>query len=209
MKILSRDFTRGEKALLLLLALVLVGMVYYFLVDRPVRNDLASAKAEKEAIQTELTALQLQIAKLEQMQAELESIQANPQVSRMGSYNNNREELAFLNDILDGTEDYTVTFSGVTRDGDQIRRNFSLRFTVSSYAAMERVIKQIYSSELRCLIDDINYSRTRVYYNTAERLNHGADYRDVVTVNATATFFETMVGGTPDAGLPQSGKAAS
>ena len=182
MKILSRDFTRGEKALLLLLALVLVGMVYYFLVDRPVRNDLASAKAEKEAIQTELTALQLQIAKLEQMQADF---------------------------ILDGTEDYTVTFSGVTRDGDQIRRNFSLRFTVSSYAAMERVIKQIYSSELRCLIDDINYSRTRVYYNTAERLNHGADYRDVVTVNATATFFETMVGGTPDAGLPQSGKAAS
>jgi hypothetical protein len=30
-----------------------------------------------------------------------------------------------------------------------------------------------------------------------------------VNVTATATFYETMVGGTADAGLPASGKAAS
>jgi Tfp pilus assembly protein PilO len=85
MKRLSRDFTRGEKVLLLLLELILVGMAYYFVVDRPVRMALESAKAEKEALVTELTALQGRLAKMEKMQAELEALQANPEMSRMGS----------------------------------------------------------------------------------------------------------------------------
>ena len=32
--------------------------------------------------------------------------------------------------------------------------------------------------------------------------------KGIITVNATATFSETMVGGTPDAGLPESKPAA-
>ena len=96
MKRLSRDFTRGEKVLLLLLALVLVGLAYYFIVDRPVRSALESAKAEKEALVTELTTLQARIARMEKMQAELDALQANPEVSKMGSYNNSKAELDFI-----------------------------------------------------------------------------------------------------------------
>ena len=209
MKLLSRDFTRGEKILLLLLALVLLALVYYFVVDKPVRADIAEAQSEKQALETELTALQARIARMEKMEQELQSIRENPQVSRMGSYNNSKEELAFLNDILESTEDYTVTFSSVTRDGDQIRRNFSLKFTVANYQVMERILKRIYASELRCLINDVNYTRVRTYYNTADQLLYGREYREHVTVSATATFYETMVGGTADEGLPQSGRAAS
>ena len=60
-----------------------------------------------------------------------------------------------------------------------------------------------------CLIGDINYSRTSTYYNTTDRLRYARDYYERVTVTATATFYETMVGGTADAGLPASEKAAS
>ena len=170
---------------------------------------MASARSEKEALQVELTALESKIARLEEMEAELKSITANPKVSRMGSYNNSKEELDFLNDILEGTDDYSVTFSNVTRDGDQIRRNFRLKFNVNNYSEAEKIIKMIYASELRCLINDINYSKTRTYYTAAERQYRIRDYYERVTVDATATFFETMVGGTADAGLPNSGRAAS
>ena len=71
MKRLSRDFTRGEKALLLLLALILLGLTYYLMVDRPVRAALESARAEKAAITTELTALKGRIARMEKMEQEL------------------------------------------------------------------------------------------------------------------------------------------
>ena len=209
MKRLSRDFTRGEKALLLLLALILVGMAYYFVVDRPVRRALESARAEKQALVTELDALQGRLARMEKMQAELEALQANPEISRMGSYNNSKAELDFLNELLGQTDEYNVTFTGVTRDGDQVRRNFNLKFTVADYSTAERLLKKIYSCDLRCLLNDINYTRTRTYYNTADRLRYARDYYERVNVTATATFYETMVGGTADAGLPSSGKAAS
>ena len=209
MKRLSRDFTRGEKALLLLLALILLGLTYYLAVDRPVRAALESARAEKEAIRTELTTLQGRIARMEKMEQELNAIRANPGVSRMGSYNNSKAELDFLNELLDETDEYTVTFTGVTRDGDQVRRTFNLKFAVQDFTTAERLLKKIYGCEMRCLINDISYSRTRTYYNTTDRLRYARDYYERVNVDATATFYETMVGGTADAGLPSSGKAAS
>ena len=209
MKRLSRDFTRGEKALLLLLALVLLGLTYYLVVDRPVRAALESARAEKEAIRTELTTLQGRIARMEKMEQELKAIQANPTVSQMGSYNNSKAELDFLNDLLDETDEYNVAFTGVTRDGDQVRRNFNLNFAVQDFTTAERLLKKIYGCNMRCLLNDINYSKTRTYYNSADRLRYARDYYERVNINATATFYETMVGGTADAGLPASGKAAS
>ena len=208
MKLLSRDFTRGEKLLLLLLALVLVVLVYFRFVDRPVREDLARAASEKEALELELTALNARIARMEEMAAEVDAITSDPKVSHMGSYNNSKEEIAFLNDVLEGTENYSVSFSSVTRDGDQIRRNFSLQFSVADYAAMERILTRISECSLRCLLNDISYSRVRSWYNSADRALYQRDYTESITVNATATFFETMVGGTPDAGLPESGRAA-
>ena len=209
MKRLSRDFTRGEKALLLLLALILLGLTYYLMVDRPVRAALESARAEKAAITTELTALKGRIARMEKMEQELKAIQANPAVSQMGSYNNSKAELDFLNELLDETDEYTVTFTGVTRDGDQVRRNFSLKFTVQDFTTAERMLRKIYGCNMRCLINDISYSKTRTYYNSVDRLRYARDYYERVNVSATATFYETMVGGTADAGLPASGKAAS
>ncbi len=208
MKLLSRDFTRGEKNLLLLLALVLVVLIYFRFVDRPVREGLARAASEKDALQVELTALNNRLQRMEEMEDELDGITADPKASRMGSYNNSKEEIAFLNDLLEGTESYSVSFSSVTRDGDQIRRNFTLQFTVGSYADMERILTRIADGSLRCLLNDISYNLVRTWYSPADRELVGRDYSEHVNVSATATFFETMVGGTPDAGLPDSGRAA-
>ncbi len=202
MKILSRDFTRAEKIILALLALVLVGLAYYQFVDKMVRDNIEKANAEAEALRVELTGVNAKIKRMEEMQAELDSIQADPTASYMGSYNNSREELAFLNDVLRGALQYSINFSNVTRDGDQIRRNFSLQFTTSDYAGMERLINQLCNSKLRCLINGISYTCTRYNYNAADREKYGVDWYERVNVNCTATFFETMVGGTEDAGLP-------
>ncbi len=202
MKILSRDFTRAEKIILVILALVLVGLAYYQFVYKMVAESIQKAHAEAEAIRVEMTGVNAKIQRMEEMQAELESIQSNPNASYMGSYNNSKEELAFLNDVLGGALQYNITFSNVTRDGDQIRRNFSLQFTTEDYASMERIISRLCDGKLRCLINDISYSVSRYNYSTADRERYGVDWYERVNVNCTATFFETMVGGVEDAGLP-------
>ncbi|MBR4474561.1 MAG: hypothetical protein IKS55_13090 [Oscillospiraceae bacterium] len=209
MKILSRDFSRGEKLLLVFLALVLVGLAYYQFVDKAVRQSIEKANAEAESIKLELTAVNAKIQRMEEMQAELESIQSDPNASYMGSYNNSKEELAFLNDVLKAADQYSISFSNVTRDGDQIRRNFSLQFTTTDFAGMERIIKQLCDGKMRCLINDISYNTTRYNYSAAERELYGYDYYERVNVNCTATFFETMVGGVEDAGLPAASSSVS
>lgn len=188
MKIMSRNFTRAEKLLLLLLALILVALFYYKLVDQNVRSSIASSNAEKQSLETELMAVQARVRNLEKMQKEVNALTGSGEASRMESYNNSKAEVAFLNDILSEAGDYSVQFSEVTRNGDQIRRAFTLQYKTTTYRAAEDIMKKLCSGEYRCLIGDVNCT-------IAE---DGA-----TTVRMMATFYETMVGGTPDAALPE------
>ena len=198
MKALSRSFTLKEKILLLLLSLILVGLAYYQFVDQPVRSALAQAQAEADSLSVELNAVNSKLATMRKMRTELDDVTAGGKATEMGSYNNSKAEIAMLNDVLSEALQYSITFANVTRSGDQIRRNFTLQLTASSYESMEHIINSINESHYRCLIGDLQCSAA-----------HGQYVLDGdVSVNASATFFETMVGGTPDAGLPESKPAA-
>ena len=199
MKKMNREFTTREKLLILLLCLILVGLAYYQFVDQPVRTALNNAHAERDSLLTELTTVNAKLAVMRRMRDEMEDITAGGTVSEMKSYNNSKPEIALLNDILRGTPDYTITFADVTRDNDQIRRNFSLTFVSDKYASIQRIVKQLSESPYRCLIGDLKISVTR-----GKTMAEGP-----INVNATATFFETMVGGVVDAGLPATSAAAS
>lgn len=199
MKNMNREFTTREKLLILLLCLILVGLAYYQFVDQPVRTALNNAHAERDSLLTELTTVNAKLAVMRRMRDEMEDITAGGTVSEMKSYNNSKPEIALLNDILRGTPDYTITFADVTRDNDQIRRNFSLTFVSDKYASIQRIVKQLSESPYRCLIGDLKISVTR-----GKTMAEGP-----INVNATATFFETMVGGVVDAGLPATSAAAS
>ena len=198
MKVLSRDFSTKEKLLILVLALVLVALAYYQFVHRPVIDAIASAQAEADSLSVELQTVNEKLERMRRMRAELEDVTAGGTATEMGSYNNSKEEIASLNDILRETLQYSISFANVTRSGDQIRRNFTLQLTTDNYETMEHIISAISASHYRCLIGDLRCTATRE--------------RDVldgnISIGATATFFETMVGGTPDAGLPESKPAA-
>ena len=190
MKVLSRDFSLKEKILLLVLVVILIGLGYYYFVDQPVRRELESCAAEKETLEVELVAVNQKVARLKKMQEELDSIEARGDVSVMSSYNASKQEIKLLNDVLSQTESYSISFANASRDGDQIRRNFALQFVAPDYDTMAGIIAELAKSDMRCIISDIACSHSGYY------LDGG------FSVTATATFYETMVGGTPDAGLP-------
>lgn len=191
MKVLSRDFTLKEKILLLILSIALIALAYYQFIDQPVRSELASAQAEKESIQIELDAVQLKLAQLKKMEQELTGLTGSGGLGMIASYNNSKAEIDLLNDILEDTQQYSISFSDVTRNGDLIRRNFSLRFTAKNYEEATAMLAKLNSSEYRCLLGN-------VYCDSED----GDLTKGPVSVSATATFFETMVGGKADAGLP-------
>lgn len=188
MKILSRDFTRAEKVLIALLALVLVGLAYYQFVDKTVRTSIANYEAEAKDLRTELNAAEKRLEALKSVQNNLDALEAEGRLSWMASYNNSKSEVAFLNDILSDAEQYSVTFSDVSRTGDQIRRRFTLQYVAADYQSAQDIVARLCASEDRCLVDDITCTISS---------KDGS-----VSIKQTATFYETMVEGVGDAALP-------
>ncbi len=188
MKFMSREFTTSEKILILILVLILLGLMYYYFVDMPVRHAIMSDQAEADTLQSELDAVQQRLSYLTGIRKNLDEIEGEGKLGWMGSYNNSEAEVRFLNDVLAVTMKYNINFANVTRNGDQIRRNFSLRFQTADYPEAREVITKLLQGEYRCLVGDMKCSV-------------GAD--GSVTIDATATFYETMVGGEADAVLPE------
>ena len=208
MKVLSRDFTTKEKVFLLILALILIALAWYRFVFIPCRDGVAAANAERDQYKSELLVASAKEAQLQKMQEELNALGELKYASRMESYNNTKQELTLLNSILENANEYSVSFSGVTKDGDQIRRNFSLRFKTDSFAAAKEIVDRLSNSEYRCLLGDLQYDMTlrRLRDDESASVVREVDdmrYAEEVNMAATATFFETMYGGTPDEGLPE------
>ena len=196
MKILSRDFTTKERILLLLLVLVLVALVYYQFVHKPVTESLDKLANEKSNLETELVTVEAKVAQLQKMQSEINDIEKSGVYKEMPSYNNSKNVNEFLNNVL-GDMGYSINFSNITRSNNQVRRSISLQFNAPDYAAVETVLGKLSACDYRCLIGDV-----RVTHNSRYLYEDQDQYR-AYTVVCTATFFETMVGGTADDGLPE------
>ena len=101
MKFFSRDFTTREKIFLLVMAIILLAILYYWCVDLPVRTRIAAAEAEQARVQPELDIVNAQVAELTEMKNEMDALAGS--VSIMGSYNNSAEEVDLLNEIAYGS----------------------------------------------------------------------------------------------------------
>lgn len=190
MKVLSRDFTMREKILLLALAVLIIGIGYYKFIDEPVRSTIANAKAEEANLQVELEAVQAKVAALKKMEFQLENMTSSDK-DYMPSYNNRKAEIKQLNDILQNAQSYSVTFDSITREGNQIRRNFTLQFTTNRYTSAESILDRLEDGPYRCKLTEV--------LCTSES---GNVYNGEISVSAVATFYETVVGCTDEAGLP-------
>ena len=198
MKILTRGFSKKEKILLAVLAVILVALCYYHFVYQSSKEAIEQAQAEQESQTTEIQILSAQLSRLQDMEAELEETKAEGKASYMPSYNAKKAELQFLNSVLQKSDEYNITFTELTRNSEQIRRSFTLEFTAKNYAAAEALIEELYQSENRCLIKDIVINGKKNNNKT------GADITEnTVKCNLTATFYETMYGGTADSALPE------
>ena len=193
MKMFSRDFTRTEKILIAILALILLALVYYQFVDKTVRDTITYANIEARSLETQIEAAQAKAVRLASLQRSMDELREKGELSWMPSYNASKPEVAFLNDVLKDTLSYSVEFASVTRSGDQIRRSFKLRYATGGYRAAREIIEALRSGENRCIVGDITCKISTL---------------GLTSVDASATFYETMVEGTPDAGLPADSAAA-
>lgn len=195
MSSMNRSFSNKEKVIILILVIILMLLGYYYFIDQPIRKGMKEAQYRKEELETEYEVVSIKVMQLKQMEQELETMDFDA-MSIMPSYNSSKEEMAFLNNLLFNT-DYNVSFQDVMLDGDQVRRPFTLRFTAKSYAEAEAIMQALYDSHDRCLIANVNMGGKSSEFDEDENMLTGP-----VEVALSAFFYETMVGGESDAGLP-------
>lgn len=196
MKTLNRELSTNEKILLGILVIIIVAAAYYLAVFRPVSESLKQSKIEKTNLEEELMLTEARAMQISDMKDEVGRMEKSGHVmSGMPSYNAGKQEIDFLNSTLaEETSDYYVGFTQITRESNQIRRNFSLSFSADNYAAAEKIIDSLENSDIRCLIGDM----VVVPGDDEEELFSGP-----VEVNCVATFYETMYGGVEDSDLPE------
>ncbi len=192
MKFLSRDFTKREQVLLIILGLLLVLVVYYYLVDMPLRSETQRLESERVGLEADVAVAEAKVAEYQRMEEQLAKL--GDSATYMESYNNRTNEINFLNDLLSSTSAYSISFSPVTVEGNQVRREFQLAYTCGSYSQAMDILGKLTYGHYRCLISDVGCAPVQ---------NSNSALTGAVNVTVSATFYETLVGKNTDAGLPE------
>lgn len=189
--ILRRSFSTREKGLILVLVIVLLVACYYFLVVRNVADTLAANEAQMEVVQQELDQQNAVATVRNQMQSELDALGEQRDLPEVAVYDNLRNTLNELDALLSSATVYDLDFGQPERDGDLVRREVAISFTVPDYQAAFDVVRALENGSYRCQITD--------FALTGKMLADGS----VSGVSATldVTYFETTRGATNLNGL--------
>lgn len=157
--LLTRRFSNREKALMLLLAFVLVVGLYVLLVHYPVTDRIEQAGYAAAEVEDQIAVAQARQTLYNSMKDELEEIFAMPpeDVTVLPAYDN-IENLVFLfNDIFAGTEP-SLSFSNVQMQGNVAVRPVQFSFTAGSYEHARRVLAALTGTGYRCLLDGLTFA---------------------------------------------------
>lgn len=174
--------------LFLVLAFAFLALLYYEVVYIPLNEQLASYDTTDIESQMELE--QARAQKIKAMNEEMAANKAES-VGVVATYNNIKNEMKALNEIVGKASTYNFSFQDPVGSGSTVRRNIDISFTANNYSDAETIIRELYSCEYRLLIQDMTISPV-----TYDDLETGD-----VSVNMTVTFFETTDGASTTEGI--------
>lgn len=185
---LNRKLSTKEVVLFLVLAFAFLALLYYEVVYIPLNEQLASYDTTDIESQMELE--QARAQKIKAMNEEMAANKAES-VGVVATYNNIKNEMKALNEIVGKASTYNFSFQDPVGSGSTVRRNIDISFTANNYSDAETIIRELYSCEYRLLIQDMTISPV-----TYDDLETGD-----VSVNMTVTFFETTDGASTTEGI--------
>lgn len=190
---LTRQFTRRERVLLVILAVLLLFAVYFLTVHIPVTEALEQAQMESESLSTDIMVLEAKQARMEQMQRELDILLAQPNVAEIPSYDNLDRVMDYLNTVLSTTEEYSLSFQGLQQPEDSIiiYREMQMTYVSPSYQAAREVMEQLQNCPYRCQLSGLTMvpsTRDGQTLNPDAVLTNGP-----VLVHLVVTFFESSL----------------
>lgn len=191
--VLNRSFSTREKVLILILAVLLVGTCYYYLVVKNVQDTLVANQTQLEEVNLKIEQQTALAAARSRMEAELAALGAEETLPEVAVYDNIRNELDELNALMSGAITYDLKFSQPTLEGSLVRRPVAVSFTVGDYASALDVVRKLENGSYRCEITEFTL--------TGKMLADGSI--GSVSAALSVTYLETTNGATNLSGLAE------
>ena len=184
---MNRPFTTREKVMLVILSLMIIGICYYKFLLEPINDQIEQYNQMAAGEQDIITQNMALIQKKKEMEQELEAIFAeNPAPDPIPNYDNSGVLMVEIHSILEGTVDYTLSFSDTSllSGGYLLRRPLELEFSVTTYSQARAIINRLHDSKNINQISDL--SITRVNRET-KQIDEDVD---TIQVKMVITYFE-------------------
>ncbi len=190
---LMRSFSRREKVLLVILALVLVVGLYVLLVQRPVEAKLDALALEKEDLELREQVAEIRLGQYSKMKKELDEIFSMPQnqITVMPPYDNIETLMVQFDSIFLGLEP-KLSFPEVRVEEGVATRPIQFEFVAPSYDQARAILTRLTRTGYRSLLDGLSItpegadSVTRAGFLQVNRsIQQGS-----VSVKGTIYFYE-------------------
>lgn len=155
---LTYTFSLREKILLAVLAFVAIGIAWYVLIFSNIQARVASIESEIAITQDELTMAQTQAQAIAKMKKIVEQYGGDTTTVTIPDYDNTQNLMAFLNGVLDSTEDYTMSFEDpvIGEETSLVQRAGTITYKSNSYDDAHSVVEAIAHGPYPCRVDAVS-----------------------------------------------------
>lgn len=175
---MKKEFTRREKILLLVLAVLVIGLGYYKFVLQPINSKISDYRNMESELQLEYEQNQIKAARINMMEKEIQKAQADGIKRTVASYDNSVNLMPELYRIMKSSIDYSLDFGELVFENDIVKRPVEITYDTSTYKQARAIIDKLYSSQYAMQVDDLTIQ-------TRE-----ATDRQVVTTYISIIYFE-------------------
>lgn len=196
---LNYTFSRREKFLLLVLAVILLAMLWYFFVWQGAANQRQAIDSEIAEIEAQTLVANNKVSKLATMQQAIDQQKAaGAKPSSLPAYDNTTALMAQLNTVLASTTDYKLTFDELDRSAEGVvARGVTITFGCESMDAGRSVLQQLEGGPFACRIDSATIASTNSADSKTQNSRIGVNASRTVNapyaVGAHVIFYESTV----------------
>lgn len=186
---LTYNFSKREKIMLAVLAVVAVGILWYQLVYNNVQRQVEALDAEITLAQDQVALDTTRIAELKSMEEAIATYKAEGrEVVVMPAYDNTDALMNELDATLGGMGfSFSTDALDTTTTAGIVMRGMTLEFTAGSYESARAALDTLVKDGFPCSIESVNV--------VDKSAGSGSGTEGGVTVRAHLTFFETDASG--------------
>lgn len=152
---MNREFTKREKILLLVFAVLIILLGYFKLILEPINNKVDEYSSMEAEEQSEIDIKMVQAMQMSIMEKEIEKARGKGINRTIPAYDNSSVLLPELYRIMDSTVAYSMNFGEITTDGGIIMRPVDINFETRTYKQARAVVDRLYDTNYAMQIEDV------------------------------------------------------